>query len=207
MILLGDISTVKGEKNVRILELFQKKMEPDNVEHSACFTGHRAIPPEEESKIQLWLDKVVEQMYGRHGVRTFWAGGALGFDTLAAEAVLEFRRTHRDVKLFLALPCADQARYWREEDKRRYEALKVRADGVRVLQQRYDRQCMNRRNRYLVDHGTWCVAYLTAPGGGTAYTVAWAREQGKSVWLYPQTDADCSDTCGGEKALFSSNPP
>ena len=40
---------------------------------------------------------------------------------------------------------------------------------------------MQRRNRYLVDHATRCVAYLRRMKGGTLYTVNYALDSGIEV--------------------------
>ena len=37
--------------------------------------------------------------------------GALGFDTIAAQAVLSVKETYPEVKLILVLPCENQTKY------------------------------------------------------------------------------------------------
>ena len=54
---------------------------------TCCFTGHRKIPPAQYKNIAKRLRLEIEAMI-RRGVVYFGAGGALGFDTMAAEAVL-----------------------------------------------------------------------------------------------------------------------
>ena len=70
---------------------------------SVCFTGHRAIPPQELPALTERLDRVLEALY-QHGFRDFICGGALGFDTLAAQRILLMRTHHADVRLRLAIP-------------------------------------------------------------------------------------------------------
>ena len=60
---------------------------------SCCFTGHRQIPLSELSALTLQLDATLDGLY-REGCRDFYAGGAMGFDTLAASRVLLFRAAH-----------------------------------------------------------------------------------------------------------------
>ena len=114
----------------------------------------------------------------KQGVTVFYAGGALGFDTLAAQAVLKARRFHPQVKLILALPCRDQAEQWREADRLLYESIKRQADEVIYLADRYTRSCLFERNRYMVNHSDFCVCYCTGDTGGTAYTVKFAQSKG-----------------------------
>ena len=62
-------------------------------EQTACFTGHRTIPPQQLEDLAQRLRAAVEDAIGR-GYRYFGAGGALGFDTLAAQTVLELKKDH-----------------------------------------------------------------------------------------------------------------
>jgi len=60
-----------------------------NREHTVCFTGHRALNHQDENLVrQLW--PLLEELY-RRGYRDFLCGGALGFDTVAAEYVVQLR--------------------------------------------------------------------------------------------------------------------
>ena len=49
------------------------------------------------------------------------AGGALGFDTLAAQTVLEMKKEYPQLRLILVLPCENQTRGWHSEDIAVYE--------------------------------------------------------------------------------------
>ena len=149
-------------------------------EETCCFPGHRKIPEEEREQLARRLEATVEELI-RAGVRYFGAGGALGFDTLAAQTILKLRTQYSQVKLILVLPCETQTRGWPEEDVRIYEEIKKAADKVRYTSVEYTRGCMHKRNRHLVDHSGVCVAYLTESRGGTAYTVDYARKNGVPV--------------------------
>ena len=160
--------------------LFIMKEASKTREETCCFTGHRKIPEEEREQLARRLEATVEELI-RAGVRYFVAGGALGFDTLAAQTILKLRTQYSQVKLILVLPCETQTRGWPEEDVRIYEEIKKAADKVRYTSVEYTRGCMHKRNRHLVDHSGVCVAYLTESRGGTAYTVDYARKNGVPV--------------------------
>ena len=115
------------------------------------------------------------------GIRFFGAGGALGFDTLAAQTVLRLKKKYPDIKLILVLPCLTQARGWPTEDVEEYERIKAQADKVIYTAQEYTKGCMHKRNRHLVDHSSVCVCYLTKDNGGTAYTVDYAEKRGLEI--------------------------
>ncbi len=141
---------------------------------TACFTGHRTLPEENLPEIAERLEKaliaLIEQDYCYFG-----AGGALGFDTLAAQTVLRLRERYPQIRLILVLPCRSQTRGWSQADIDIYEEIKRRADKVTYTSENYFRGCMQKRNRHLVDNSSICICYLTKPTGGTAYTVNYAR--------------------------------
>ncbi|MCI9157114.1 MAG: DUF1273 domain-containing protein [Lawsonibacter sp.] len=149
-------------------------------EKTCCFTGHRQIPAREVEEVKKRLETTVSSLY-RRGVCCYGAGGALGFDTLAALTVLRLRAVHPDIKLILVLPCLTQAKNWSKADQIQYERIKAQANKVVYTSQEYFPGCMHRRNRHLVEHSGTCVCYLTRQSGGTAYTVDYARAQGLEI--------------------------
>lgn len=139
-----------------------------------CFTGHRRIPGAVLPRVISSLRREVLRLVRDEGVTRFLSGGALGFDTLAAEAVLEIAADYPCVSLVIVRPCEDQTRGWSRADIARYNAILDRASEVITLADAYHPGCMQERNRYLVEHSTVCLCYLTEPSGGTAYTVRYA---------------------------------
>ena len=149
---------------------------------SVCFfTGHRALPRGLENDICSELYSRLVRCVEERGVLGFMAGGALGFDTLAAICVLRLREKHPEIKLFIAVPHRGQASRWDGRDRELYERILSEADGVYVLGERYFRGCMQARNRFMVDRSGGGFAWLTEPSGGTKYTCDYARRQGVRV--------------------------
>ena len=116
------------------------------------------------------------------GYLYFGAGGALGFDTLAAQTVLRLRKSYPQIKLILVLPCISQADRWAPEDVRTYREIMKQADKVVYTSQDYSPGCMFKRNRYLVNCSSTCICYLTKEKGGTAYTVEYAKKHGLQIF-------------------------
>lgn len=150
------------------------------IEQTACFTGHRDIPFFCIPSLKRKLKKTVEDLINQ-GYCYFGAGGALGFDTLAAQTVLDLRKTHSQIKLILVLPCKSQADRWSDSDKEVYESIKEQADKVVYTSEEYTKGCIFKRNRHLVDHSSVCVCYVDKDTGGTAYTVNYATTQGLKI--------------------------
>ena len=99
----------------------------DMKSRTACFTGHRELPAEYLPEISKHLEDTLVTLI-EQGYRYFGAGGALGFDTLAAQAVLRLRERYPQIRLILVLPCLNQTRGWPQADVDIYEELKRRAD-------------------------------------------------------------------------------
>ena len=159
-------------------------------ESTCCFTGHRKVPPEQADSIFRTLRKTVSSL-SKKGYKYFVTGGALGFDTMAAMAVIDEKRNNPDVNLILMLPCTTQAAMWSEKDRRLYENIKHEADTVTFISKEYFRGCMHERNRRLVDASSLCVCYMTRGSGGTAYTVKYAENQGVDVVNIADETAPC----------------
>ena len=144
---------------------------------TCCFTGHRIIPAAVLPGLKEELEQAVREMGDRGGSR-FLCGGARGFDTLAAQTVLQLKREYPTLELFLVLPCRDQARGWSSEEAIQYEAVRRRADRVVYMENAYTEGCMHKRNRALVENRRYCIYYMVQRMGGTAYTVDYAGRQG-----------------------------
>ncbi len=149
-------------------------------ERTACFTGHRTIPFLQRRKIKKRTREVLVEAI-EQGYRYFGAGGALSFDTLAAQTVLELKSEYPQIKLILVLPCEKQTRGWEQADIDEYERIKAAADKVVYTSKGYYSGCMHKRNRHLIDNSSLCICYLTEQSGGTVYTVNYARTHGLNI--------------------------
>lgn len=152
---------------------------------SCCFTGHRTISPKKINELVKKLELEIEWMIS-HGVKDFYAGGALGFDSIAALKVLWFKFNHLDVRLHLILPCPDQTKFWNKRDIDIYNDILNKADTVTVLSDKYDNSIMFKRNRAMVDACKYCLCFYDSSNsgtkkGGTLYTVNYAKSLGRIV--------------------------
>ena len=149
-------------------------------EQTCCFTGHRKIPQDDMQRLKKALKYAIREKIAQ-GVLYFGAGGALGFDTIAAKAVIELKNEFPEIKLILVLPCPEQDKFWSVNDKKTYREIIEQADKVTVIDPHYTRECMYKRNRHLVDNSVHCICYLTEETGGTAYTVKYAEKNGLDI--------------------------
>ena len=144
------------------------------------FSGHRSLPREAAPRLRELLAREIRAQADT-GCSGFLCGGALGFDTLAAETVLSVRSRCPEITLTLALPCPGQHLRWPLAAQRRFNDILEEADEVVYVSPEYHRYCMLQRNRFLVDHSGLLICYLTQERGGTAYTVSYALKQGIPV--------------------------
>lgn len=150
-------------------------------ENTLCFSGHRFIASSVTPRLERILAVKVAEAYD-HGYRHFYCGGALGFDTMAARAVLELRQNHEDVCLHIAVPCSTQSDQWNADQRNEYNRVLSAADEVHVLSDHYYNGCMDIRNRYMVDHSSLCICWLTNfHRSGTMATVRYAMKQNITV--------------------------
>ncbi len=151
------------------------------MEQTVCFTGHREIPASILPRLRTLLEEELERLICAGAVH-FRTGGALGFDTLAAECVLAARVHHPAIRLHLILPSPDQSAKWSPSDIAVYEHIRASADTVRYISPFYYDGVLQARNRALAEHSELCVAYLTSShGGGAAYTASLALKGGAEL--------------------------
>ncbi len=151
---------------------------------SCCFTGHRPekLPWGEDERDPRCLeikDKLAASVEAAYeaGCRHFLCGMARGADFYFCEAVLDLRERRPGITLEAVIPCEEQAARWSERARDRYYALVAACDGETMVQRHYDKGCMLRRNRYLVDHASRLIAIYDGMLGGTMYTISYAMKQ------------------------------
>lgn len=151
-----------------------------------CFTGHRIVLDME--KVQQALSDIIERLI-RNGAVNFYAGGATGFDTLAADAVILLRQKYPHIRLHLVLPCceSEQTLRWSDAQKDKYHAILSAADSVEYISEHYYNGCMKKRNARLIELADCCVCYYNDKNSasGTGQTVRMALKNDiKIVNLY-----------------------
>ncbi len=156
-----------------------------SIEKTCCFTGHRNIPANEYEKIQNTLEETIISLI-KKGVCYFGAGGALGFDTMAALTILKLKEKYPHIKLILVLPCENQTYKWQQKDIDIYENIKSKCDKYVYTSKYYYNGCMFKRNKHLVDNSKYCICYLIKKTGGTAFTVNYAMS--KNLIIYNLAD-------------------
>lgn len=160
---------------------------------SVCFTGHRFIKKAILENLKQRLYCRLEEMISQ-GYTDFYAGGAIGFDTLCAEAVISLKEKYPHIRLNLILPCPpnEQTLNWKNADKNRYNVILSHADNIEIISPHYTDSCMYERNRQLINCGDYCICFYDSRriSSGTGQTVRLAMKKNITVEnLFTQENA------------------
>ena len=150
-------------------------------QQTCCLTGHRIIPPGEQNKIMVRARNILLRLIREKNVRYFGVGGAVGFDMLAAEFLLDLKaHKEQQLKIISVLPYPGwrETGDWTDELRKREEQILRACDKVIYVRQEYEKNVFLLRDRKLVDGSAYCVSYCNRPRTGTAYTVRYALDHG-----------------------------
>ena len=157
-------------------------------QESCCFTGHRPakLPwqyREEDPRCLLLKQRIADALETAYaeGYRHFLCGMAMGCDLYFCESVLELRSRHPEVTVEAALPCPSQADAWPVDQQERYRRLVAACDYETMVSAQYSASCMQRRDRYMVDHSQLLIAAFDGTRGGTQYTIQYAMSRGLAI--------------------------
>ena len=161
-----------------------------NLQKIKCcaFTGHRPEKlgyPESDGRCAALKEKLrslIVKLIEEEGVTYFISGMAQGVDMYAAEIVLELKEQYPQITLECAIPYERQAVRWPAALRERYFSIASRCDKETMLQRQYTRDCMKKRNQYMVDCADVVLAVWNGEPSGTGQTVWYAKEKGKLVW-------------------------
>ena len=159
-------------------------------QESCCFTGHRPakLPwgyNERDPRCVRLKERIADAVLlaYQEGYRHFLCGMAQGCDLYFCEAVLALRERYPEVTVEAAIPCPTQADAWPEAERDRYRELVARCDMETMVSDTYSSTCMQRRDRYMVDHAMLLIAAFDGTAGGTRYTVEYALRRGIEILM------------------------
>lgn len=153
-----------------------------NKQSTCFFTGHRNIPAKNRENIAAGLMNSVTYLILRKHVTSFISGGALGFDTMAVNTVLQLKELYPSIKLYMYLPCTDQDEKWNKRDREIYRHILSCADeNIYITHEKYKNGCMKQRNLAMAQSSSYCIAYYTGRSSGTGQSIRFADENGCEI--------------------------
>lgn len=148
---------------------------------TCCFSGHRVIPEDVREPLREALERQIRFLIECE-YYCFCSGGAMGFDLMAAQIVLELKKENPRLELRMILPFREQAERWNQKEREKYYTVLEQADKREyVCGEKYSPGCYRRRNQRLVDESDFCLCYMTREKSGTGMTVAYANQKGMKV--------------------------
>lgn len=148
-----------------------------------CFTGHRPekLPwheNEDDPRCRVFKETMVKELELAYklGYRHFISSMARGTDLYFCEAVLLLQK-NTDITVEAAVPFPNQSTGWKTANQIRYASLLEQCNYETVVSHRYTSGCLQRRNRYMVDHSSLLFAAYDEKKGGTLYTLTYTIEQ------------------------------
>lgn len=157
---------------------------------TACFSGHR---PEKMSHIigstvgmQAFKSIVYLHVHEAYeaGYRTFITGMARGFDIIAAQVVLDYKRrfsVRENIRLIAVSPFADEILNRHDNDLYDYNSVLEACDDVIYVRRDYHKSCFHVRNRFMVDNSSLLISACLDEKSGTGSTIKYARKKGLRV--------------------------
>lgn len=146
-----------------------------------CFTGHRDIITADMPIITAKLNTLLEHLL-MQGIYKFRVGGAIGFDTLAAQCIIDLKSQHSRLELVEVLPFSNYRSRWTLADRVMGEFIDSHADSIIYACEKASRYAYLSRDRLMVDGSNLCISYCNRSSGGTAYTVKYALKNGLYVY-------------------------
>jgi uncharacterized phage-like protein YoqJ len=164
------------------------------------FTGHRnkdlfngleqtnphKLSVYEYPRLQTLTESLVQEFWNA-GYDTFISGGAIGFDQIAANAVLEVKRKFEydsdDMRIIIARPFPSQDAVWPSHVKECFRALLAKVDCVVDVDfDPYAPWKMQKRNEWMVDQASVGIACWNGKEhGGTWNCIQYARKKQKPL--------------------------
>ena len=150
---------------------------------SCFFTGHRNAPS--DSLLIIKTGTLIIDLITKCGVTDFYAGGAVGWDMICEKIILDLKEKYPKIKLHLVLPCPPeiQTTKWNSKQIEEYNRILNSADDVEIVSEKYETDCMKKRNARLVKYGDICICYYNEKDSrsGTGQTVRMAQKAGKPI--------------------------
>ena len=154
---------------------------------SICaFTGYRPEKfPFDDNETDPRCEQLKQKLFceilrmTREGVNVFMSGMARGVDLWAAEAVLQIQnvKPSQKIELWAIVPYDRQPLAWSAKERVRYQRILEQAAHVEYISHDYYNGCLQKRNRYMVDHVDYLIAYAWHPASSARELVEYAQRK------------------------------
>ena len=134
---------------------------------SACtFFGHGDCPETKYSNILRAIQNLIKEKK----VTTFYVGTQGNFDSLVYRALCCLRADYPQIRIYRVLA------YLPKDNSLISDSILL--EGIELIHPRY---AISWRNRWMIEHSGYVIAYITHNFGGAARFVDEAKRKGKTV--------------------------
>lgn len=179
------------------------------ISYKVAFTGHRPnglygydMNAYKYIELELKIEQTIRWVIQKYGSNDFYTGGALGFDTLVAKILINFRKNeYPNIQDYVCVPFREQYKALNKEQIKEwlyivnncYKSFAIdtiegyTCDKAEIG--KYHPYKMELRNQYMVDNCDILIAcWNEEKHGGTYNCVRYALENNKKVLVInPQT--------------------
>ena len=134
---------------------------------SACtFFGHGDCPETKYSNIL----QAIQNLITEKNIITFYVGTQDNFDSLVYRALCNLRADFPQIRIYRVLA------YLPKDNSLISDSILL--EGIELIHPRY---AISWRNRWMIEHSDYVIAYITHNYGGAARFVDEAKRKGKTV--------------------------
>ena len=134
---------------------------------SACtFFGHGDCPETKYSNIL----QAIQNLITEKNIITFYIGTQGNFDSLVYRALCNLRADFPQIRIYRVLA------YLPKDNSLISDSILL--EGIELIHPRY---AISWRNRWMIEHSDYVIAYITHNYGGAARFVDEAKRKGKTV--------------------------
>lgn len=156
--------------------------------YAVCFSGHRPekLPdggdmssPAVRAVISIIYSEIEKRI--ADGANIFITGMSRGVDLWAGEIAAEMKCSGRPIKLVAAMPYRGFTDSFTGREKWAAGFIMSNADTVYHISEEYEKDCMKKRNQFMVDHSSALIAVCKDSRSGTGQTIRMAQKKGIDV--------------------------
>ncbi len=150
-----------------------------NIKKVACFAYHKEIPVYPLGYTIKKLQERIESLISM-GVVEFISGGNIGFDTIAALAVIILKEKYPEIKLTFILP---HYQFLNTENPNYLLNIIINeADIVIYTAEEYYDNCEEERNIEIVDRCYYCLCCIGEEVGEINEMIVYAKNSGLKIF-------------------------
>lgn len=157
-------------------------------EKTVCFSGHRPEKLPDGGDISSPVMGVIRALLHQEiasaiddGYTCFITGLARGIDLMAGDLVLDFKRSDPRIQLVAAVPYRAQPKNLRSFEKFIYGCLINEAADIVYISEEYTKDCMQKRNKFMIDNSSRLIAAVSSYRSGTGQTIRLAEKAGIEI--------------------------